>query len=123
MLSIQPTTGVARAATGFHPAAGERLTRFLEDGVEVPAAVLEVTWEQSPGLAPAGAALQLEYRLSGDPRVRTIRRTLPARERGPRTERFEMPLTPAGGMRVTAWRLRVVAGERVLEEITSAGWR
>lgn len=123
MLEIQPTTGVTRVTTGFSPMAGARITRFLEDGIETPAAILAVTWEQSPGLAPAGVALQFDYRMDGETRVRTLIEPLPPRERGPRTVRFHVPLTPATGQRVSAWRLRVTAGDQVLEEVASAAWR
>ncbi len=123
LLDIQPTTGVTRVTSGFSPMSGTRLTRFMEDGIEAPAAILAVTWEQTPGLAPAEAALQFDYRMDGESRVRTQTQPLPPRERGPRTARFVVPLTEATGRRVSAWRLRVMAGERVLEEVASEAWR
>jgi hypothetical protein len=123
VLDIQPTTGVARVASGFSPTAGARMTRFMEEGIEAPAAILAVTWEQTPGLAPAGAALRFDYRMDGESRVRTQVRPLPPRARGPQTARFVVPLTKATGRRVSAWRLRVTAGETVLQEIASEAWR
>lgn len=122
LLDIQPTTGVTRVTSGFSPMAGARLTRFMEDGIEAPAAILAVTWEQSPGLAPAGVALHFDYRMDGESRIRTKIEPLPPRERGPKTVRFTVPLTPASGARVSAWRLRVMAGGQVLEEVASAAW-
>jgi hypothetical protein len=123
VLDIQPTTGVARVASGFGSMAGVRMTRFMEEGLEAPAAILAVTWEQTPGLAPVGAALQFDYRMDGESRVRTQSILLPPRARGPQTSRFVVPLTEATGRRVTAWRLRVMAGEVVMQEITSEAWR
>lgn len=123
MLDIQPTTGVTRVSAAMHESGGLRLTRFFEDGVATPAAILVVTWEQTPGLAPKGVVLQLEYRMDGERRIHTLRQPLPERARGPQTARFEIPITAEGGNRVAAWRLRILAGDRILDEAQSAAWR
>lgn len=123
VLGIVPTTGVTRVAS-FAQTLGEvRLAKFTEEPLPVPAAILAVTWEQMPGLAPRGVQLVLEYRMDGQSHVRALRHTLPDRERGPSTHRFEIPLTRETGWRVSAWRLRLMHDNTALEEYTSSSWR
>ena len=123
VLGITPTIGVTRVAASFQTLGDVRLTKFAGDDFAVPAAILAVTWEQMPGLAPKDVALQLEYRIDGRTETHVLGHTLPPRERGPRTHRFEIPLTRNTGRRVTAWRLRLMHDNAVLEEYTSAAWR
>ncbi len=123
VLAIQPTTGVARVASGIQRVGGLRLTKFLEDGVEVPSAILVVTWSQMPGLAPAGLELRLDYLMDDRTDIQSLTRALPSGERGPSEARLEIPLTRETGRRVSAWRLQLRARERVLEEYRSAAWR
>ncbi len=125
VLSIQPTTGVIRVAANLNRVGGVHYTKFLEDGVEVPSAILAVAWSQMPGLAPSDMELRLEYRMDDQPDIRTMRRALPREERGPVTTRLEIPLSPSsgGGHRVTSWRLQLRTPDRVLEEYRSATWR
>lgn len=122
LLSIQPTTGVARITTGLQSTGPVRLSKFMEDGVEVPAAILAVSWTQAPGPARADMVLQLAYRMDDQPAIRMQSKALP-NARGTQETRFEMPLTPETGRRVTAWRLQLVADGRVIDERTSAAWR
>lgn len=123
LLDIQPTTGVTRVTSGLNTLGGIRLTKFMEDGVVVPSAILAVTWSQTPGLAPEGLVLRLEYLMDDRSEIRLMTKALPAREKGPRTTRFEIPLSADSGRRVAAWRLQLLANGRVLEERHSAAWR
>ncbi len=123
VLSIAPTTGVTRVASGLRTMADIRLWKFADEERTAPAAILAVTWERAPGRAAPGAQLELEYRFDGRDAPRAQRVALPPRERGPRTHRFEIPLTPETGGRVSAWRLRLMHDKTVLEEYTSAAWR
>ncbi|HMP75240.1 MAG TPA: hypothetical protein PKE12_02975 [Kiritimatiellia bacterium] len=124
VLDIQATTGVTRVvSTPGVPSTGARMTKFIEDGVDVPAAILAVRWELSPALAPPGLELQFDYRMDGKPEIRTRVEPLPPRTRGPATTLFKVPLTGHAGWRVSAWRLRLQVGGIVLEEYKSAAWR
>lgn len=123
ILDVQPTTTVVRLKPAWPAGGGPRITRFREEGVEVLAAALDVRWEQTPGLAPPGTLLRFEYKLEGQARIRESIVMLPPRERGPRTTRFTVPLTPETGRRVEMWRLQVRAGDHILEEVRSTTWR
>ncbi|MCZ7592956.1 MAG: hypothetical protein M5U15_12840 [Kiritimatiellae bacterium] len=122
VLEIQTTTGVTRAESGLRTLGGARMTKFLEDGVEVPAAVLAVAWSQQPGLAPGNLSLRLDYKMDDRPEIQTLSRTLAPTARGRQVSRFEIPLSVRSGYRVSAWRLQLRAGERVIEEYKSAAW-
>lgn len=124
VLDIQATTGVTRVVSAPGAlTAGARMSKFIEDGLDVPAAILAVRWEQTPALAPAGLELRFDYRMDDEPDIRTRVARIPPRERGPATTEFRVPLTAQAGWRVSAWRLRLQAGDIVLEEFKSAAWR
>lgn len=122
VLEIQTTTGVTRVESGLRTLGGARMTKFLEDGVAVPSAVLAVVWSQQPGLAPGNLTLRLDYKMDDQPEVTTLSRALAPTARGRQTARFEIPLSSRSGYRVSAWRLQLRAGERVIEEYKSAAW-
>lgn len=124
VLDIQPTTGVTRVSAGVDSlSGGMRLTKFLEDGIRVPAALLTVHIAQTPGLAPRRAELRLHYRMDSGPEIKTLIHPVSNRGGNPQTIRLEIPLTAENGYRVTAWRLQLVADSRVMEEYHSAAWK
>lgn len=123
VVEIQTTTGVTRVESGLRTLGGARITKFLEAGVEVPSAVLAVIWLQQPGLAPGNLELRLDYKMDGQPDILTMSHALSPTARGRQTTRFEIPLSSRTGYRVTAWRLQLRAGERLIEEYKSAAWK
>lgn len=122
VIDIQPTTGVTRTRLPFPAAGAVRLSKFMEEGLEVPAAILAVAWTQAPGFARADYRLQLEYQMDQQASIRRQTKALP-HARGPQVTQFEIPLDPETGRRVSAWRLRLLSDEQVVDEWTSAAWR
>lgn len=123
ILRVTATTEVAVAEMATDNLGGVRLTKFVEDSREAPQAVLVVAWRAPRSGLPAGAIVRLDYRRDNAPDLRTKDLRVDEPVTGERVTRFSLPLPADGAGRISAWRVQVLHGGRVLDEKTSASWR
>jgi hypothetical protein len=97
---------------------GRQMPKFV-DQVDVVREKIEVAWEAPRG-SPAGRTeIRLQYRTPDSAEVLTIQDQQGETRPGRHLTTFALP----PGVRVSAWRVQLGRGGRVLDEKTSGSWR
>lgn len=101
-----------------------RLPKFTGRPARPDKEVFHVYWTPSPEGLAAGTLVTFEYRQERDDRVRFLSIKYPFTVEGQRKAVFEIAgaALRVGG-RVSAWRVRVVRGGRVLAQRSSGSWK
>jgi len=123
IVDVTTTTVVMSVSAPNQNMDGVRLRKFVPETQPAWMAVLRATWEADKRFPVPGALVSLQYRLNEDPAARTIERREDQPVSGRRTTKFVIPLGAQAEHRVTAWRLQLIQGGRVIDERRSASWR
>ena len=123
IIAVHPTTDVAVVRSTFNSLETRRLPKFSPEGRSVKQAVLVVDWQTARAL-PAGSQVRFSYRQAGsDDVVKQLEERHARPVTGRQRARFAVPQLDPAADRVTAWRVQIVQGGRVLDERFSAAWR
>ncbi|MFH0953414.1 MAG: hypothetical protein V1873_03695 [Verrucomicrobiota bacterium] len=109
-----------RTASLYSP----RISKFADLNEGVPREVYTVYWLPPSRGTPSGTLVTFEYRQERSPDIKFLYIKYPFLAQGERKATFEIAENArrvGGG--VTAWRVRVVHGGRLLAEQTSDTWR
>ncbi len=119
---IQATTDVVLVKSTFKSREPMRLDKFTSPGRRIGEAVLLVDWQPARAL-PAGATVRFEYLRAGSDQVEKEERVYDQAITGLQQERFGVLIGDARRDRVSAWRIQLIQGGRILDERKSAAWR
>jgi hypothetical protein len=99
-----------------------RVAKFVDERAALDGEVFHVYWSPGEGL-PAGAVVRLDYRQQRLKRSRRLELRYPFPVTRVRRAVFAVrdEAYRAGGA-VTAWRVQVLSGRRVVGQACSAGW-
>jgi hypothetical protein len=101
-----------------------RLPKFTEPAGGAARETFVVRWQAPAAGLAAGTLLTFEYRQERSNRVRFLSIRYPFQVQGERRATFEITREARQRYgRVTAWRVRAVAGGRALAELSSKSWR
>lgn len=123
IVDLTTTTEVMAVAAPMPSLGGTQLRKFTPETVPAWMAVVGVTWETIGGGTVPGARLLFQYKINNEPATRSIEARVERAAAGRRSQRFAVPLGMAAENRVTAWRLQLVQGGRVIDERRSASWK